>query len=681
MQLQEFQITNYRSINDSGPVAVSKITSLVGRNESGKSNLLLALYALNPPGGPKDLSPIKDFPRHRRLDECTDTTPVVRTKWTLTAEEQGDLVAVFSRAAGVHEVEVGRNYKGPRRVEFLGLNPVTYSKADVEASINRAVALAETSSSGLAEAQKAPFVAALNQFKAALANATNGQEWATRATPGLTAFRAALGTAGIAATDHADLFTEIAKLEKLAAGITGDAPALEKARTWIAGRLPVFVYVEDYPELVGHQDIAAYLARKAANPPQITKADVNFEKMCKVAGIDPQQLQTLHAANDHETRNQLTNRAGAVVTTELRRLWKDRALKVRFSPDANHLDTFVSDPNSVYDVEINLDERSRGLKWFFSFYVAFSADTRGGSADNAVLLLDEPGLHLHALSQGDLLRHLDADFKNQIIYSTHSPFMVPTENLDAVRTVNIGQDSGTTVTNDPTGDPRTLFPLQAALGYSLTQSLFVGPNNLVVEGVTDYWILASFSEYLHGVGKKGLPNELTITPAGGAQKVGYMIALLTSERLRVIVLLDDEKQARSTKERLLKAKLIRDESVIFVTEGYAASAAPTEADIEDLLDDTVYDALVRESYQAELVGKTLSLNTMVPRIVKRYESAFADVGLEFHKTRPARLLLTKMASEPDKIVTTAAAQRFQPLFEAIAKAHARNVARSAEPFQ
>ena len=191
----------------------------------------------------------------------------------------------------------------------------------------------------------------------------------------------------------------------------------------------------------------------------------------------------------------------------------------------------------------------------------------------------------------------------------------------------------------------------------------------------------SVSEYLHGVGKKGLPSELTITPAGGAQKVGYMVALLSSERLRVVVLLDDEKQARSTKEQLLKAKLIRDESVIFVTEGYAASAAPTEADIEDLLDATVFDALVRESYRAELVGKTLSLNTMVPRTVKRYESAFADVGLEFHKTRPARLLLTKMASEPDKIVTTAAAERFQHLFEAIAKAHTRNVARSAAPFQ
>jgi hypothetical protein len=69
--------------------------------------------------------------------------------------------------------------------------------------------------------------------------------------------------------------------------------------------------------------------------------------MCKVADLNPNQLETLHAAGDHETRNQLANRAGAIVTNELRRLWKDRQLKVRFSPDAHHLDTFISDPGGV----------------------------------------------------------------------------------------------------------------------------------------------------------------------------------------------------------------------------------------------------------------------------------------------------------------------------------------------
>jgi hypothetical protein len=86
--------------------------------------------------------------------------------------------------------------------------------------------------------------------------------------------------------------------------------------------------------------------------------------------------------------------------------------------------------------------------------------------------------YLHARSQDDLLKHLQNDYGNQIIYSTHSPFMVPADAIRIVRTVNISQDHGTQVTNSPTGDARTLFPLQAALGYSLSQTLFVGKRSM-----------------------------------------------------------------------------------------------------------------------------------------------------------------------------------------------------------
>lgn len=79
MELSTFQVFNFRSITDSGEISASRITSLLGRNESGKSNLLKALASLNPPGGLVELSPIKDFPRNRRLSECTEATKVIRS--------------------------------------------------------------------------------------------------------------------------------------------------------------------------------------------------------------------------------------------------------------------------------------------------------------------------------------------------------------------------------------------------------------------------------------------------------------------------------------------------------------------------------------------------------------------------------------------------------------------------
>lgn len=88
MQLKSFRVRNFRSINDSGEVDVSRITALLGRNESGKSNVLRALHSLNPADGFKALNPIKDFPRHRKLSECNDQTPVVDSTWQLSEYEQ-----------------------------------------------------------------------------------------------------------------------------------------------------------------------------------------------------------------------------------------------------------------------------------------------------------------------------------------------------------------------------------------------------------------------------------------------------------------------------------------------------------------------------------------------------------------------------------------------------------------
>jgi hypothetical protein len=456
-----------------------------------------------------------------------------------------------------------------------------------------------------------------------------------------------------------------------------DKDAQQQARSWAAGAIPKFIYIDEYPELDGHQDIAAYIQRKSQG--QLEDADRNFEKLCKVAGLNPDELQKLHGQNDHETRNQLANRASAVVTGEIKRLWKDRALKIRFNLDGPHIDTIISDPTSTYDVEVNLNDRSRGFQWFFAFYITFSADTDGGHAENAVLLLDEPGLYLHAKSQSDLLHHLEVDFSNQILYSTHSPFMVPTHALDSVRTVNISEEVGTTVTNDPTGDARTLFPLQAALGYDLAQSLFVGPNNLVVEGVTDFWIMSAVSAYMSEKGRTALSTALTMTPAGGAQKVSYMVALLTSEALNVLVLLDTERDSRVTKDELLKAKLIRDQNVVFVSEAF--SSQPNEADIEDLLDPVVYEALVREAYSKELKGKALKLNVNIPRIAKRIEEGLANLEIPLHKTRPTRLFLKKMASEPEKVLPEQSLEQFEALFALINERLKKQVARDAKPFE
>ena len=460
MRLASFQITNYRSIHDSGSIDSSQITAILGRNDSGKSNLLRALHSLNPTDGLTALSPIKDFPRHRRLDECTDDTPVVHTRWDLDASEQLALAAILPRAAGVRQVTAGRGYGATRTTGFEGLGPLSIDVSDIKAKVRKIVPAVKAAAEKVADELKAPLEQEADAFDAAMIPSPDFVKWSAGALLALQALRQALATAGTEIADkQAQMLTE---LEELARTIDNDQPALARARAWVLEKLPRFIYVEDYASLPGRQNIAEYLTRKGWG--ERTAGERNFEKLCQVAGLDPQQLQDLLAKNDLATRNQLVNRAGSVVTSEIRRVWKDRELKVRFNLDGQHLETLVSDPNAAYEVEVNLDERSRGFQWFFSFYVAFFADTKG--AADAILLLDEPGLHLHAHSQADLLAHLEHDFANQILYTTHSPFMVPTHRLDAVRTARMSEAAGTTVSNKAEGDVRTLYPLQVALALS-----------------------------------------------------------------------------------------------------------------------------------------------------------------------------------------------------------------------
>lgn len=677
MKLVSFQIKNFRSINDSGQIKASRVTALLGRNESGKSNLLRALQSLNPPGGIKALKKVKDFPRHRRLEDCDDSTEVVSTTWELNEKELSELTGILPQITTITGIRIGRRYGDT--TPWVALDELAQVSFDVEAIAARGKKLAaemRAIKATIEDKVKSDALAmAADTFETNFTKETEKNSWAKAAMPILSEARTALAAGGASVKEKVEVL--MGELESTASGIVSFDSNQQQAKKWILDRLPVFIFLEEYPSLCGHQNIAEYLARKAAST--LTDADRNFEKLCKVAALNPEELEAHLAQGDQETRNQLANRASSVVTQEVRRLWKDRPLRIRFNVDASHFDTFVSDPNAVFDVEVNLDERSRGFQWFLSFYITFAADTKGGVAANAILLLDEPGLYLHAKSQSDLLSHFESDFVNQIIYTTHSPFMVPTHNLDSIRTVSITEHSGTTVTNDPSGDSRTLFPLQAALGYDLSQSLFVGGQNLVVEGVTDYWILSSVSAYLRDSGKSFLSSELTITPAGGAQKVSYMVALLSSEELNVLVLLDDERDAKSTRDALVRSRLIDEYNVIFVSEGIESK--PSEADIEDLLDENVFKDLILESYAKELEGKTLNPNPNIPRIAKRYELALKELGIEFFKTRPVRLFLQKIAVSPKEIVTPETERRFVSLIEVINTRFKKLVDSGRPPFR
>ena len=308
--------------------------------------------------------------------------------------------------------------------------------------------------------------------------------------------------------------------------------------------------------------------------------------------------------------------------------------------------------NQLHRVDTPFSERSAGFVWFFSFLVKF-AQVKGEETP-VVLLLDEPGLTLHGKAQADLLRYFKEKLAphHQIIYSTHSPFMVPADELASVRIVQDQVETkgprrvpiGTKVRDDVlTRDPDTLFPLQGALGYEITQSLFVGKHTLLVEGPGDILYIQALSDALKRRGRAGLDQRWTMCPAGGIDKIRPFVAMFAGNALHVAVL-SDQGQGDKRKVEDMKRLQVLQAGHFYTIADFLERA---EADIEDIFEPELFATILNATYSLkgdnELTPQKLkNAASGTDRLVKQAEAAFAvmQAGVpEFDHFTPASWLI------------------------------------------
>ena len=156
-------------------------------------------------------------------------------------------------------------------------------------------------------------------------------------------------------------------------------------------------------------------------------------------------------------------------------------------------------------------------------------------------------MHLHASAQKDLLEIFETVAKSsQIIYTTHSPFMINKNYPDRIRGVFKESPHGTTIDNKPYRPTKGGYyePLRTSIGLTLGNSLFIGGCNLIVEGIADQIILAAFSRHSARQDKQPFINlqDICITPAGGADNVPYFAYLCSIEDMKTVVLLDNDRE-------------------------------------------------------------------------------------------------------------------------------------------
>ncbi|MFF9501892.1 ATP-dependent endonuclease [Streptomyces sp. NPDC014656] len=620
MHLIKAHITNYRSVEDSDIFDIEEdVTCLVGKNESGKTTLLQALFRLNPVEA-ATFDEVVDFParktRERKQIPAGQKIPVVRATFRFDdAEMKAIAEELGPKAMKSPEFDVVIGYRD---------NTKTFTFSHDESEV-------------------------VNHLRSALDLPAAAAK--------------ALGSAKTVA-DLLDAFDELDELPS-------DATALaDRIRGWRNGSLgchlidqyaspsmPKFVYFADYDTMPGKVALPDLIRRRASG--DITRGERALLSLLDMAGVSPEEFQD---SDQHERLIRELENSGNVISDEVFDYWSQNTelevqLKV-LAPETGALPPFDEGPilqvrvfNTRHRASVPFDERSRGFVWFFSFLAYFNELEAAGSAD-LILLLDEPGLSLHGRAQEDLLRLIDERLapKHQVLYTTHSPFMVDPDNLQRVRTVMDLERGGAKVSSEIfKADEDTAFPLLTAMGVEMTQTLFVGEHTLLLEGPSDLIYLDVLTDVAEANGSTGLDPRWVKTPIGGSGKLSTFVTLLGANKLNVAVLVDSSTKDVGAVQRLRDNDQLAKNGLVEISEFTGTG----DADVEDLFDRDFYLDLVNRAYADQLTTPidTAELNAKDPRVVRQIETVFKKrkIATRFNHYKPAAVLLREQAALAPRI--------------------------------
>lgn len=630
MKLIKTQLRRYRSIEDGGDFDVEPdVTCLVGKNESGKTAVLQAMYKSHAVDKAKfDIG--LDYPsRLTREKRGSDEISVSILTYEL---DDHDVHAV--------EEELGKDVLRSRRFSvtagyrFKG----THWKVDIDES-----AVVSHLREGLDLPSATQQLVDKSDSVEALVDALQSMEAPTSSVTAV--------ISKVSSWRKQDLDLAVIDL--------------------LSDRRPKFVYFGDYDSMPGKVSIPHLI--KARDEGELTRGEEAVLALLSMAGVAPEDF---HEPESHEHLIRDLENASNSISDEVFEYWtQNKGLSVRLqiipTPEPDAVPPFDKAPllqirvvNQRHNVSVPFDERSRGFVWFFSF-LAYFTHLEENEQQQLILLLDEPGLNLHATAQADLLRFIDERLapRHQVIFSTHSPFMIDAHKFGRVRTVVDDEKKGTVVSADVLrADAETAFPLHATLGIELSQTLFVAPNVLLVEGPGDVLYLEVLSEALKSQKRHGLDDRLVITPAGGIAKLPAFIALLGSNKLNTIALIDSASNDGAGVRRLKEAGRLGSGGIVEI--GTVVGRA--DADIEDLFEPGFYVELINDAYQGLLAGKKLTLKELPddPRLVRRVERAFEARGINngrINHFSPASTLNRNQAKLLPKI-SAATLDRAEKLF-------------------
>lgn len=375
-----------------------------------------------------------------------------------------------------------------------------------------------------------------------------------------------------------------------------------KVDVWAKNHAPKFVLIQDYG-LSGTRIELDQLAQrcKAVQWSQLTNEEQTIKIVLDLAKVNIDDFLAKGATPEGRTVRSFDKRAASFyLSKQFRELWKQKKVSFDIEIDATTLNIFAED--DAIRMPVRLNRRSSGFRWHVSFAWKFTHASQG-QYKGCILLLEEPGIHLHYSGRRDLLEVFQKlSDSNTFLYTTHLASMVDSAYPERVRIVETKENHATVKNGVVSSQRAPMAVIELALGLTGDMSgLLGGRQTLIVEGGDDVMTLHKLSGILRGEGKSHLSDRIYLWPARGAPNTPMYAAFAVGQAWDSGVLLDTDPEGQAAKKKineLVLKELAAEQQARFrvFMLGNAAGISKTDAAIEDLFDDQFYVDCVNAAF-------------------------------------------------------------------------------------
>ena len=597
VKIKKFRIKNYKSIVDSGDCYLTDtITILAGKNESGKTAILEALEDFNVGVNIREKAKPVQYSRKKPEISVTFIIEEEIVKYILKKLEAPDPL----KLKGNIEFEIVKKFPNKYFIGESTLGSDIFDTPKIKKSqtalkkkwglikhfINVAN-LSDLPGMDLLEVDFSDF----NEIRERLEKLKITAKSEDFKTKQIRAHARRIFLAGLSPNDFIDFLGEYSLLDNR---VTSNVDALVFLLKSIAEietelinldslngrsqkfRTDFFEYLKRY---IPHFDMVSSFDDTFPNKVSFRELENDewVKDLSVKYGLDVSTLRDSVNRIKHKHKRDVNNK----LNREYESSWSQDSSTLVIEWDSNYLYFWIEENDHPYEPSY----RSAGRQWHLAFHTKVSARAKFGGEVPNVILIDEPGIFLHATAQKDILKTMESAAETvQVVFSTHSPYLIEADKLNRVRIVLKDEKEGTKVWNKvhAMADKETLTPIITAIGSELSTGIagFEKKNNVVVEGISDVYYFNAFKKLL---GK----GEINFILGGGVGNMPIIGTILHGWGAKVIYLCDNDEGKRSGMKNLKHNWHIEEEEIMCVSD--------SEGTVEDIFSKADFIEIVLKS--------------------------------------------------------------------------------------